>query len=41
MVHDVRDRGGTVLVVSHELDHVRPLVDREVLVAGGCVAALF
>jgi heme ABC exporter ATP-binding subunit CcmA len=41
MVDDVRDRGGTVLVVSHELDHVRPLVDREVLVAGGCVAGLF
>lgn len=41
MVHDARERGGTVLVVSHELDHVRPLVDREVVLAGGCTAALF
>jgi ABC-type multidrug transport system ATPase subunit len=37
VVSDARDRGATVVVVSHELDHVRPLVDREVVVAGGCV----
>lgn len=41
MVGDVRDRAGTVLIVSHELDHVRPLVDREVLVAGGCTTSTF
>jgi ABC-type multidrug transport system ATPase subunit len=39
VVSDARDRGATVVVVSHELDHVRPLVDREVVVAGGCVTA--
>ena len=41
MVGDVREWGGTVLLVSHELHHVRALVDREVVVAGGCTAALF
>jgi ABC-type multidrug transport system ATPase subunit len=39
VVGEARDRGATVVVVSHELDHVRPLVDREVVVAGGCVTA--
>lgn len=28
---------GTVLVVSHELERVRPIADREIVVAGGCV----
>lgn len=39
VVRDARDRGATVVLVSHELDHARPLVDREVVVAGGCVTA--
>lgn len=37
VVMEARDRGATVVLVSHELDHARPLVDREVVVAGGCV----
>jgi ABC-type multidrug transport system ATPase subunit len=39
VVGEARDRGATVVLVSHELDHARPLVDREVVVAGGCVTA--
>ncbi|MDQ3897192.1 MAG: ABC transporter ATP-binding protein [Actinomycetota bacterium] len=41
ILSDVRSRGGTVLVVSHELERVRPLVDREIVVEGGCTAPLF
>jgi len=33
------DAGGTVLIASHELDRVVPVVDRTVTIAGGIVAA--
>lgn len=36
-----RDRGATVVLVSHELDHARPLVDGEIVIASGCVTARF
>lgn len=39
VVGSAREQGGTVLVVSHELERVRPIADREIIVAGGCVVA--
>ena len=41
VIGEARGLGGTVLVVSHELDRVRPIADREVVIAGGCVSVSF
>ncbi|NNC75133.1 MAG: heme ABC exporter ATP-binding protein CcmA [Acidimicrobiia bacterium] len=37
VVSDTIERGGTVVVVSHDLDRVSPLVDRSVEIASGAV----
>jgi len=35
LITDAADAGGAVLVASHELDRVEPVVDRRVMIAGG------
>ncbi len=37
LITDATAAGATVLVASHELDRVRPVVDRQVTVAGGLI----
>jgi heme ABC exporter ATP-binding subunit CcmA len=37
LIRDATAAGATVLVASHELDRVRPVVDRQVTIAGGLV----
>lgn len=35
LITDAADAGGAVLVASHELDRVEPVVDRRVIIEGG------